>query len=589
MTYQRPLQCRYGRLPYRHYNCHGIDERITLQNADAGKLTSTYEYVDGGYGTNSTTPLVKKIAQNGVSFEYEYDTRGNITSEKRGDLTTTYQYDALGQLIRVNDPHENATWVYNYDRGGNILSKVKYAYTTGTVDTAIETIPYVYGDSNWKDKLTSYNGQTITYDAIGNPTNDGTWTYTWQTGRQLKQMSAEGTNVSFKYDHNGMRVQKVVEQSWYPEITNYTYHGKLLTHMTVNYTDFDEVAHQDEMHFFYDVMSKPLLVKFNEETYIYLHNSLGDIVGLLDCAGNLVVEYKYDVWGKLLSITGTHSDTLGKRNPFRYRGYIYDSETEFYYLNRRYYSPKLKRFINSEEPIHDTSDPLESNTFAYCFNDPLNNVDEDGEWGMPNWMKVAVGVVVIAGLAVATACTGGAAAVVCGAALTGALSGGAVGAASGAIAGAIEGGLDGAIDGACTGFVTGTLIGGASGAVCSGINIARGTTQIIGRAHGSLLHRFSSNMHAGRMSIFGRYSKIGLNRSLKTLGMVGRQRPDVIGIARGLGQANKIIEVVSPTQTVRQLSEKVTTMLSKNPNTVGGVVRWVAHVDRVIHFIKKLF
>ena len=84
-----------------------------------------------GYGTNSTTPLVKKIAQNGVSFEYEYDTRGNITSEKRGDLTTTYQYDALGQLVRVNDPHENATWVYNYDRGGNITSKVKYAYTTG--------------------------------------------------------------------------------------------------------------------------------------------------------------------------------------------------------------------------------------------------------------------------------------------------------------------------------------------------------------------------------------------------------------------------------------------------------------------------
>ena len=149
--------------------------------------------------TSSTTPLVKKITQNGISFEYEYDSRGNITSEKRGNLTTTYQYDALGQLIRVNDPHENATWIYNYDRGGNIISKVKYAYTTGAVGTAIETIPYVYGDSNWKDKLTSYNGQTITYDATGNPLNDGTWTYTWQAGRQLKQMSAEGTSVSFKY------------------------------------------------------------------------------------------------------------------------------------------------------------------------------------------------------------------------------------------------------------------------------------------------------------------------------------------------------------------------------------------------------
>ena len=90
-----------------------VASRVAECGADAGKLTSTYEYVDGGYGTNSTTPLVKKITQNGISFEYEYDSRGNITSEKRGDLTTTYQYDALGQLIRVNDPHENATWVYN--------------------------------------------------------------------------------------------------------------------------------------------------------------------------------------------------------------------------------------------------------------------------------------------------------------------------------------------------------------------------------------------------------------------------------------------------------------------------------------------
>ena len=306
---------------------------------DAGKVTNIYTYVPGGYGVNSSTPLVWQIMQEKIGLEYEYDSRGNITSEKRGDLTTTYQYDALGQLIRVNDPHENATWVYNYDRGGNILSKVKYAYTTGTVGTAIETIPYVYGDSNWKDKLTSYNGQTITYDAIGNPLNDGTWTYTWQAGRQLKQMNAEGTSVSFKYDHNGMRVQKVVEQSWYPETTNYTYHGKLLTHMTVDYTDFDEVAHQDEMHFFYDAQSRPVKVEFNGTMYTYLSNLQGDIVGILDNAGTLVVEYKYDAWGKPLSTTGTLAGTLGKRNPFRYRGYVYDEETGLYWLCLLYTSP----------------------------------------------------------------------------------------------------------------------------------------------------------------------------------------------------------------------------------------------------------
>ena len=345
------------------------------------KLTSTYEYVDGGYGTNSTIPLVKKIAQNGISFEYEYDTRGNITSEKRGSLTTTYQYDALGQLIRVNDPHENATWMYNYDRGGNITSKVKYAYTTGTVGTAVETIPYVYGDSNWKDKLTSYNGQTITYDAIGNPTNDGTWTYTWQAGRQLKQMSAEGTSVSFKYDHNGMRVQKVVEQSWYPETTHYTYHGKLLTHMTVDYTDFDEVAHQDKLHFFYDEQNRPAKVEFNGTMYTYLHNMQGDIVGLLDSAGILMVEYKYDAWGKPLATTGSLAVTLGNRNPFRYRGYVFDEESRLYWAKNRYYNSELTRFI-----IADTIEAIQAsvgtianrNHFVYCDNNSVHRKDTNG-------------------------------------------------------------------------------------------------------------------------------------------------------------------------------------------------------------------
>ena len=93
----------------------------------------------------------------------------------------------------MNDPHENATWVYNYDRGGNITSKVKYAYTTGTLGTAQQTIPYTYGDANWKDKLTAYNGKTITYDAIGNPLNDGERKYTWSAGRQLKKVALPAT------------------------------------------------------------------------------------------------------------------------------------------------------------------------------------------------------------------------------------------------------------------------------------------------------------------------------------------------------------------------------------------------------------
>ena len=112
--------------------------------------------------------------------------------------------------------------LYNYNRGGSITSKVKCAYTGDALGTVRETIPYTYGDSNWKDKLTAYNGTAITYDAIthdaiGNSLNDGSWTYEWAVGRQLKKMSHDGQSLTFKYDHNGMRIQKVLEHSGIPK------------------------------------------------------------------------------------------------------------------------------------------------------------------------------------------------------------------------------------------------------------------------------------------------------------------------------------------------------------------------------------
>ena len=272
--------------------------------------------------------------------------------------------------------------MYNYDRGGNITSKVKYAYTTGTLGSALQTIPYVYGDSNWKDKLTSYNGQTIIYDAIGNPLNDGAWTFTWAAGRQLKKMVREDRTLDFKYDHNGMRIQKMLQHDWYPETTKYTYHGKLLTHMTVDYTDWDEVAQQDKLHFFYDADGRIAKASYNGVIYTYIHNLQGDIVGLLDSAGALVVEYKYDVWGRLLSTTGSLADTLGKRNPFRYREYVYDEETELYYLDTRYYSSTWMRFVSADDYI--STDPendaiIQNNLYQYAVNNPVNRVELDGQ------------------------------------------------------------------------------------------------------------------------------------------------------------------------------------------------------------------
>ena len=356
-----------------------------IATCTAGPLSTTYGYVAGGYGTGSTTPLVASIQQTGIPFSYAYDSRGNIISETRKGQTTSYAYDALGQMIRVNDPHLNQTWVYNYDRGGNILSKVRYAYTTGALGTVLETIPYAYGDANWKDKLTAYNGKAITCDAIGNPLTDGTWTYQWQAGRQLKQMTKSGTTIQFKYDHNGLRVGKVVNGTE----TKYMLHGKLVTHLTVG---------SDNLHFFYDAQGRPAKVSYNGVIYTCIHNLQGDIVGLLDNSGALVVEYKYDVWGKPIATTGSLAATLGKRNPFRYRGYVYDEETELYYLRSRYYKPLVGRFVNADVQVRE-------NVFSYATGNPVKNCDFSGLSSVNVVSGITVGAVagVKVGLAVSRA------------------------------------------------------------------------------------------------------------------------------------------------------------------------------------------
>ena len=154
------------------------------------------------------------------------------------------------------------------------------------------------------------------------------------------------------------------------EATDYTLHGKLVTHMTVG---------SDKLHFFYDAQSRPTKVNFNGVTYTYLHNLQGDVVGILDNGGNLVVKYKYDAWGKPLSTTGSLADTLGVRNPFRYRGYVFDEESGLYYLRSRYYNSEVKRFMNEDALIGKIASLGKHNQYAYCANVPVALRDDDGK------------------------------------------------------------------------------------------------------------------------------------------------------------------------------------------------------------------
>ena len=109
----------------------------------------------------------------------------------------------------------------------------------------------------------------------------------------------------------------------------------------------------------------------------------GDVVGIVDMDGVSVVEYQYDAWGKPVATEGSMASTLGRDNPFRYRGYVWDEETGLYYLRSRYYDPSWGRFVNADQRISGDGDIFESHVFAYCKNNPINTCDSDGYTSIP--------------------------------------------------------------------------------------------------------------------------------------------------------------------------------------------------------------
>ena len=276
--------------------------------------------------------------------------------------------------------------MYEYDRGGNITRTIQYTYTTGEPSEVLTDRTYAY-DTVWKDKLITRGDRGLTYDAIGNLTQYSGWTYEWEAGRRLKRQTQENTVVTYEYDHSGMRVRKTVSgtDGTVRTVYDYAYCGGKLAHMTWG---------SNWMHFFYDAQGRPAKVRYNGTIYSYIHNLQGDIAGLLDGSGNVVVEYKYDAWGFLLSRTGSMAADLGKQNPFRYRGYIYDEETWMYWLKSRYYYPELQRFINADTVMGQIAKLASHNGFAYCANNPVIHEDSNGQ--TPGCALVAGGVTALA-------------------------------------------------------------------------------------------------------------------------------------------------------------------------------------------------
>ena len=354
--------------------------------------TTAYAFRDLNASRTTTQVQYRNVRNaNGKMLEgkkYTYDALSNITrisqSTKPFYTLVAYEYDAQNQLTKETyyngegtaEGNITRTISYTYDTAGNILSETK------TVNDKTTTKTFSYTDSNWKDLLTAVNGQSITYDASGNPEtyytgsvdrrgNAEVYYMYWGNGRQLTDVETDDgqtrSRISYGYDADGIRSWKAVD-------------GEIHTYLTQGGKVMRETVGSTVMDFAYDESGKPFALNYSTNggssftTYYYVLNLQGDVVKLVTASGTEAASYAYDAWGNLLSATGSMAYT----NPLRYRGYYYDAETRFYYLQSRYYDPVYHRFINADSYASTGQGFVGTNMFAYCGNSPVNYSDPNG-------------------------------------------------------------------------------------------------------------------------------------------------------------------------------------------------------------------
>ena len=352
-------------------NCTNEPEKVYYSNLGDG-----YKYVTE-YTYNTVTGQISRINSFGKEIGYRY----------------TY-----GKLMRENNELLNKSHVRYYDDGGNAGSETVGAYTgqnTTPVSGTYKSYSFV------GDKMMSYGNLTCVYDNMGNPTTYLGKTATWK-GRQLTSFNGN----TFTYDGRGRRMSK--------------------NGISYIYDSQGRVIRQSNgLEFFYDYEGIAAC-RYNDQLYLYITDGQGNVIALIDTNGNEVVQYWYDAWGnhKVVDANGneiTSSNHLGNLNPFRYRGYYYDTETGLYFLQTRYYDPEVGRFLNRDSVQYADPETINGlNLYAYCLNNPVEYVDPTGEAAWYEWLVAGI---LIIGSAIAAPLTMGTSLVAAGALAAVALGG----------------------------------------------------------------------------------------------------------------------------------------------------------------------
>ena len=397
---------------------------ISVRDGNKGEFAAalsayTLDYDGDGNITKHTTQVTYEssglfIPATTESFGLMPPATSDYTILQTKTTSATYEYDKLNRLTRENNERLGKTWTYSYDAGGNITERKEYAYTTAEQldnETATATKEYVYRTSGWKDQLLSYDGESIVYDASGNPTTYRGATLGFEAGRRLKSYKKAGdaNAYEFTFDYRGVRNSKKTKDADGHDKTWSFYYdedGKLWGETKsekVLQGNFGIKLWTDritKIGFFhlnsglagFTLSRQTGIADAVKADYIYRKNALGDIDGIFDADMNLIGEYVYDAWGNCtIEASGADNIEIMETNPFRYRGYYWDKELNLYYLQTRYYDPQTGRFINADNVgygVINFNKINALNLYSYCINNPINYKDPTGEDWKSFWKKV---------------------------------------------------------------------------------------------------------------------------------------------------------------------------------------------------------
>nr|WP_236838697.1 RHS repeat-associated core domain-containing protein [Caldalkalibacillus salinus] len=351
------------------YDDNGNRETQTLYNG----MHTSYEYD----GRNLLTKLRNQFpASSGAEdqiFEYGYYPNGTQEYKIEPKGKTSFTYDTWDRVTTIEEPNGHTT-TYTYDRAGNRETQI----VKDAGGAMISDITYSYESRNRLEQAVDTVENTTVeygYDANGNQltvtTNGGEPdVYTYNNFNQLTSSQTAAGDISYTYNGDGYRVGKTDGQG----TTTYLYSDDkvaaeidgsgMVHHQTYGHNLIHRQVGQADMLF-------------------YVYNGHADVMQVTDYEGNILNTYDYDIFGHHL----VEEETIA--NPYRYAGYVYDSELEYYYLNARYYDPEIARFITEDTYRGEYTDPLSLNLYTYGHNNPIRYHDPTG-----HFIQFAVGAVV---------------------------------------------------------------------------------------------------------------------------------------------------------------------------------------------------